>query len=329
MSRGKRTGGRVLRMVLFGGVLFSPLLGWAGVPVVSDVLITDVTDRSFSVVWNANEPSTGSLNLFNGPDCAAPTVGAVIAAHPVLSPNPVTREAVKTAAEGSGILKIQVTGLTPASSYCVQTVTTSKSTLETTLSPATPLTLATQIQITKTRKADTGPDLFPFSNDILSSPVRAQDEVAAVNGGIVAVDLIDLGSHPVTGFVGDGIAAPFSAIDLNNLYDKVSRENINLLGGERIRILEYRGLVGCRLERFRKVPSDFDLAEIKAPSGCFNGADLDCNDTVNILDVLRDVSGFNSAVGDFCFNSDLDLDGNGRVNVLDILSVIGKFGMRR
>src|SRR3990172_940104 len=91
---------------------------WAGVPVVSEILVTDVTDRSFAVVWNASEASTASLNVFDGPDCTNPTQGISITSHPVLSPDPSVKNAIKMAAENNGILKVQVTGLQSATEYC-------------------------------------------------------------------------------------------------------------------------------------------------------------------------------------------------------------------
>ncbi len=299
---------------------------WAGVPVVSDILVTDATDRSFSVVWSSSEASTASLNVFNGPACTTPTAGVTLVSHPVLDPTPATKTAIKTAAENNGILKVQVSGLTAATAYCVQTVTTSKSTADQTVAPATPINVTTETQITRTRTASPSPDLLPFSNDVLTYLVYSPDQVTAVSGGIVAIESFDQSSRPATGFVGDGTASPLTLTDLNNLYDKVTHNTINLVGGERLRVLEYRGTLGCRLEHFRKAPTDLELAEIKAPAACFDPADLDCNDTINILDILRVVGGFGRKVGDFCYNPDWDLVSSGNINILDILNAVGKFG---
>jgi hypothetical protein len=45
----------------------------AEAPTVSDVVVTDITTRSFAVTWLVSEAATGSLNLFAA-DCvtAAP-----------------------------------------------------------------------------------------------------------------------------------------------------------------------------------------------------------------------------------------------------------------
>ncbi len=291
-----------------------------GVPEVSDVMVTDITPRSFSVIWNSSEPSTSILDVFDGPDCLTPTAGAVIIPHPIQSGD----DTIRTSAENNGIMKVQVTGLEPFTEYCFQSITTSISTSEETVFPVTPIKITTETQITTTHFVDA--DILPFTNDILYFPINAPDQTTAIDGGLLVVDLIGLSSSAITGFVGDGIASPYTLLDLKNLFDRVDRENINLVGDERIKLLEYRGIQGCTLERYRKVPLDMELSEVKEPGACFDPADLDCNDTVNILDILRDIGGFDTATGDFCFNSDLDLDNNETVNILDILNVVGKFG---
>lgn len=315
------------RGILFIVVLAQPV--WAGVPVVSDILITDVTDRSFSVVWTASEPSTGSLNVFDGPLCATLTTGILLLSHPALASSSTVRDAIRAAAEDQGIFKVQVSGLAAATPYCVQTITTSKNTVEQTVAPGAPLAVTTETEVSRAQTVPPSQDLRPFSNDIVVSPLYAPDQVTPVTGGLVAVEVVDLGSAPVTAFAGDTVAAPLSLVDLNNLYDNLTRTTMNLLGDERIRLLEYRGTVGCRLERFRKVPADLELAEVKSPGACFDPSDLDCNDTVDVRDIVRDIKGYLTAQGDFCYNSDLDQTLDGLVDIRDIVSVIGKFGTSR
>ncbi|MEW6215833.1 MAG: hypothetical protein AB1478_11645, partial [Nitrospirota bacterium] len=57
----------------------------AGMPQVSEIMVTDVTTTSFSVIWKSSEPSTPALNVFDGPDCSTPTAEAVITSQPLLS----------------------------------------------------------------------------------------------------------------------------------------------------------------------------------------------------------------------------------------------------
>jgi hypothetical protein len=192
--------------------------------------------------------------------------------------------------------------------------------------PTFPILVTTEGQVNRTISNNQTQALLPFNNDAILWSIHGPNQVAPVNGGILVVDMIDEGSYPITGFVGDGIGAPNVLVDLNNIYNRANRQNKDLLGEERIRMLEYRGVSACKLERFRKVPLDLEVSQIVAPMACFNPADLDCNDTVEILDIIRDIEGFGSKVGDFCFNSDLDLNSDGRINIFDIISVIVSFG---
>jgi hypothetical protein len=197
----------MMHLSILGLVILSPAWTWAGVPSVEGILVTDVTDRSFSVVWTSSEPSTGTLNVFDA------------------LPPP-----------GGGTFQIPTAGVS----------------------------------------------LYPSPVKSPDIAVQNANGVTPVEGGILAVDLVDLGSSPVTGYVEDGIVAPSALANLNNLYDTTLRQIINLVGNERIRLLEFRGKSGCTLERFRKVPPDLESGEVKEPLGCYIRSDLDCSDTVNI-----------------------------------------------
>jgi hypothetical protein len=289
------------------GRLLCLILSLCAVPAVSlgitieEAVVTDVTPVAFSVVWLVQEPSQVSLNVFNFPGCSTPASGISVNI---------------SSAAGTGISKATVTGLTSNAAYCYQITATSQTTLESAFFPATPGIVMTELEIT--RSFSSGNSLIPFSNDVLYAP--------STNGTILLASVTG-SSYPVSAFVGDGISPPNALMDLNNLFKSATRETLNLLGDERLRLLEIRGTGGCTLERWRKVPLDNDLAEIKAPAACFDKGDLDCNNTVNILDILRDIGGFNTFDTGFCFNSDLDMDKNGTVNILDILYIVGRFGI--
>jgi hypothetical protein len=298
---------------------------------VSDVLVTDVTDRSLSVLWHSSEASTGSLNVFDGPLCTVPTTGVSVVSYPLLDADPAQQTALRTVATAQGLLRVQVTGLAADTAYCFQTVTTSTSTADVTVSPTVPQAVTTQVEVTRAKTPTSGTGLVPFANDVLAHTAALPSPSTAIQASVVAVGVINLTGQPVssvvTGVAGDTAAQPTVLLDLNNGFDTVNRQTIDVLGGERLRLLEYRGLAGCRLERFRKVPADLALAEIKAPAPCFDSADFDCNDSVNILDVLRVAGGFGTVAGGFCFNPDLDLIPSGSVNILDVLAVAGRFGL--
>lgn len=303
---------RILSLILFFGVFLIPFLNLAsaGIPSVSEIRVADVTTRSFSVIWLTSEPSTASLQVYDAPDCTLLTENISV---------------VGGTNDNTGVIKVTVTGLTPSTTYCFQTETTSKSTSDVTVLPVAPQLITTESQVIRTYLQ--GASLFPFGNDLIYHPVYSYNQLPG--SGNILMAYVDGGSYPLSAWVGDGMSVPDALIDFNNLYNVSLRESMNLLGDERVKLVEIRGTNGCTLEKWRKVPQDADLITVQSPGACFDPADLNCDNTVNILDVLRDVGGYNTASGGICFNSDLDMNGNGSVNILDILYVVGKYGTHR
>lgn len=302
---------RILLVIFFLSVLFIPLNKALAIgPTVSEIRVADVTTRSFSVIWIAGEPSTASLLIYNAPECITEVNGINVTGE---------------GNDSTGVIKATVTGLAPATTYCFKTETTSTLTTEITVEPATPQLVTTESQATRTYLQ--GTSILPFGNDMIYHPVYGYDQTPGT--GNILMAYVDGGSYPVSAWVGDGIPTPDTLIDLNNLYSVSARENINLYGDERMRLVEVRGMDGCTLERWRKVPLDSELITVQPPASCFDRADMNCDNSVTILDVLRDVGGYNTATGGLCFNSDLDMNGNGSVNILDILYVVGRYGAHR
>jgi hypothetical protein len=286
-------------------------------PSVSETMVTDITTRSFSVIWKTDVPSTAGLKVFNGPDCTVEITNSVtITPHPTVSGD----AAIKTAAEDSGVMKIMVAGLDADTEYCYQTVSTAKANASlVTIHPPEPGRVVTQAMTVRTYVDNATGNILPFSNDLIVFPVFDPDGTTPSDGSLLVAEVY---GSAVTAFVGDGITAPDSITDMNNLF--YYGENMDCQGGEILKLSEFSA--SCTLDKYRKVPADTGLSEVLEPASCFDPADLDCNDTVNILDILRDVGGFNTSSGDNCFNSDLDMDKNNSVNILDILTVVGKFG---
>src|SRR5512146_1457817 len=94
---------------------------------------------------------------------------------------------------------------------------------------------------------------------------------------------------------------------MNNVFSAATGSSMNLVGGERVRISERHGNSGCIIERFRKVPADQEMTQTRDFITSTKPQDIDFNETVNILDVLRVAGGLGSARGDPCFNSELDV----------------------
>lgn len=294
----------------------------AGVPEVSEVMVTDITTRSFSVIWKTSEPGTPSLTVFDGSDCLTPTSGIVVTPSPVISGD----SAIADAAENNGIMKVTVNGLSPDTEYCYQTVTTSKSSSDITITPATPEKVLTKLLTVRTYFDDLTQNIKPFANDLILFPVFETDQQTYSEGSLLVAE--GPGGTKLSAFIGDGIASPYALIDLNNLFSADTKVNLDLLGCETLILREFKGDSACAgsatIVRFRKVPFDNELTAIREPMKCFF-ADNDCSGKVDILDVQRGLNIFNTTTGDCIYNSDLDIVVDGVVNILDIQGVLNRF----
>jgi chitodextrinase len=313
----------LLNRIIFLISIIIAVHAYAGTPQVSQIMTTDVTTKSFSVIWISSEPAMAALKVFNGPDCVTPSGTAVITAYPILS----GASTIQTAAKNRGIVKVMVTGLLPDTEYCYQTVTTSESTSEQIISPDVPVKVTTEKRTISDHQVSS--NRFPIANDVIAYPVYDKDFLTPAAGGILVVDLVDVGSYPATGFVGDGVVLPNSIVDLNNIFSSSDRQNMRLAGDERIKLIEYRGSGGCTLVQYRKVPLNSGINKILQPDACFNTSDLDCDNQVDIGDVILTMNGLGNSTGDNCFNPDLDQDKNNTVNMEDIGIVSGKYGTTR
>ena len=91
-------------------------------PLPRDIQVVNVTPTAFTVVWVNDEPSTGTVTVFDDVLGTTPTAGAVIEPSPVLGKDP----SIGTAAEDLGILRVRVSGLQPETPYFFNTITTPK-----------------------------------------------------------------------------------------------------------------------------------------------------------------------------------------------------------
>lgn len=246
-----------LIIILF---VWHPLVLSAGSPVIDNMVVTDVTPTSFSVIWRASEASSPGLNVYSNEDGSASVVNIEIKAHPVYCGN----QNIVLTAENNGVMKMQVTGLSPDTTYYYQTITTSKSTDDTVLYPASAPFPNLITPTNLIRSVLSGEIRIPFTNDTLIVESLLPDGITPADGTLVVVQLED-GLYPITSFVGDCIPEPFSLIDLNNLFDTAYYETNRLNGDERIVITKFMGIYGLEIKE-KYIPLNNNLAEIKEPS---------------------------------------------------------------
>lgn len=239
---------------------FLPGILLAGVPEVSHVMVTDVTTRSFSVIWVSSEASSANLEIFEDESGAIPLTNIKIIRHPVESGN----ADIQQAAKSNGVMKVKVTGLEPGTTYYFKTVTNSEATGDIAYYPNVEPYISVITEAATVRTIHSGSNLIPFSNDVIIQPCYLADGITPAEGSLL-VATVSGANYPLTAFVGDGVDLPNALIDLNNLFGVFSHENLNCQQGDNLTLLNIRGASGNSIIIYQ-VPVDLSLAEVKPPA---------------------------------------------------------------
>ncbi len=251
------------------------LTGFAGFanavpPVVTDPIVADVTDRSFSVIWTTDQAGQARLQVFTDMAGTSPVTNAAVSFYPVNTGNPAvdaenreaSRNDIVQAAQSMGIVKATVSGLSPDTAYYVK-YGFENDAAESTLCPDAGATgcpgqgtlLEVQTTLASIRTFGDAPQQM-FINDVL---LLLDPQVALGELLIVAVENAQ---YPLSVFAGDGASLPLHLIDLNNLYQqnqsfRVSGAYSSGMGnhGEALVIRRYRGQSGNETQVQRMGPA--------------------------------------------------------------------------
>jgi hypothetical protein len=200
-----------------------------GAVIEGSLVVTDVTPVRFCAVWGTQEPATGSVSVFLDPEGTRPWTGAVVKSESLEHPP----------AEGIGVMKVSVTGLRPDTEYFFRAQTTLKRDNAVYESSLTPV---------RTEKAS-----VIVRNDVLMQKV---DIVGIDPGpGMLVIASLEAASYPITGWMADGVPQGWAAIDTNNFYSKQTRVNLELLGGEVIKLKLFGGSLGS-VETEETIPAE-------------------------------------------------------------------------
>jgi hypothetical protein len=209
----------LLTMLIAMGI-FAYGIGEAAVT--HEPIVTDVTPKQFCVVWTTSEPASATVNVFVDPEGKTPALGAVVTSESEEHPP----------AEEIGVMKVQVTGLTPDTEYFFQAKSTPKNGGPEYVSALTPV-----------RTEETSNYV---NNDVLALKVSTSDKKPAL--GTLVVASVENASYPVTGWVGHRVPDEWVSIDTNNFYVKVpnndDQHNMELEGGEVIDLMVLGGSLG-------------------------------------------------------------------------------------
>jgi hypothetical protein len=187
-------------------------------------IVTDVTPVQFCVVWGTSGPASGSIRVFLDADGTIPYADAVVSSESAKHPP----------AQDLGVMKLKVLGLKPDSRYFfqIESTNTNDSTID--LYP-------------------NGPPFIEVSTEkssiIVRNDVFAQEAYFGKNQpapGMLVIASLGQASYPVTGWVGHGVPEQWAAIDMNNFYDKVTHENLELPvgGGDVVTLILFGGSLG-------------------------------------------------------------------------------------
>ena len=200
-----------------------------GAVIENSLVVTDVTPVKFCAVWGTEEPATGWVSVFLDPNGSTPWTGAVVKSESPEHPP----------AEGIGVIKVTVTGLKPDTEYFFSTLTTLKRNNSVYESPITRA---------KTEKAS-----VVVHNDVLLQRVNVGETDPAP--GMLVIASVEGASYPITGWVGDNVPKDWAAVDTNNFYSAKTHVNLELIGGELMKVKVFGGSLGS-VETEETIPAE-------------------------------------------------------------------------
>jgi len=159
----------------------------------------------------------------------------------------------------------------------------------------------------------------PVRNDIIAMKVTIGEDKPAP-GMLVVASIVDTASYPVSGWVGHGVADEWVLVDTNNFYNKDTGENLELIGGEAIRLILVGGLKGS-VENQDTVPDPEATAGIQALAVAASMPDTGSAG----VPTSRDSSGGGGGGG--CFIGAADFGSEADFPVLFIPSLLVLFGI--
>jgi len=188
--------------------------------------VTDVTPRSFSLVWTTDQAATGSANVYTDPQGNQLVAGITItdesAAYPPAGDN--------------GVMKVRVSGLVPDTTYFYEIVTTSSAGEVVEPESGDRPSVRTEVS---SRLVD---------NYGLAYKVFQSDGTTPGQGTLVLAEVAG-GSHFISGWVGDGAPPDYPwlvLLDFSNIYSLHNHMNLTLTGGEALKLTSVGGILGFR-----------------------------------------------------------------------------------
>ncbi len=290
------------------------------VPETAAIRLADVTTSSFSVVWMTDIPADPSVEVY-----ADGSMQQRITEGIQITPMPAGSSKIAQSARERGIMKVRVSGVQPATTYFVRTVTKdSQNPDNVSYSPAQQVTTASSVVLYR----DENNSPRAFANDLAAFPVYIRPSDASPEPGLGDLILVEqqATAYPVTAFVGDGVASPEGVLDLNNLFG-TDGTNINISGNEIMTVRIYRAGNLSTLTHYRKAPQNTGtISGVGLLKGFFADINLDAN--IDDGDFLLFKAQYRSTRDDTTYNPDYDFveDPDGKVDVREFSAFSKEYG---
>lgn len=282
-------------------ILVHPVHAFGAGPVLSDVLVTDVTDRSFSLIWTSDQPGTQLIEVYNDIGGTLRVNDLGVSEHSVFTGNPASDganrqasiNAILQATKALGIYQVSVTGLEPDTSYYIKFGIQSDATSDITLCPDAGPVLCTDAHaglipvVTQSQ-----PDRISSAPDVFLNDYLLSLNLSAKKGELVVIST-ETSNYPVSAYVGDGVPEPYALIDMNNLYSSVDQQILLINGsseqsygntGEAFVVRSYKGLQGSEID-VMMVGTRLGVGALQSPI-VKNYGDCNGDDQINGYDNL-------------------------------------------
>ncbi len=285
------------------------------IPETTAVRITDVTTSSFSVVWMTDVAADPSVEVYADSSMQQRVTDGV-----TITPMPAGSSRAAQAAQTKGIMKVRVSGVLPATTYHVRTITKDTANPDSiNYSVLQDVTTAAAVALYHTA----GGAAQGLANDLVAFPlyVRPMEQTAEPRLGDLIIFEETGASYPISAFAGEGALSPEGILDMNNLFGG-DGSSLAIAGGETISLRIYRAGNLSTLTHYRRTPLNSAMVSVV---GLIKGffADINLDGKVDDQDFAVFKTQYRTMPNDGTYNPDFNFvdDPDGKVDVREF----GKF----
>lgn len=204
--------------------------------ILSNPVISDVSDRSFSLIWTTDQAGDFFLELYSDQAGTQQISGFNVSNYGIktasslfLTPqDELNKAAIVNALEAKGIAKVVVSGLQGNTTYYIKYGVIDSATTELTRCPDSGITycLDTSSELFSVKTENKVIREFSVSEMILNDVILHID-VSAEQGEIVLIST-EATDYPASTIIGDVAPTPYALIDLNNYFDASSNVSVQM-----------------------------------------------------------------------------------------------------